>query len=76
MYNEYLETCLDQYMALSESKRRKFGNKYDPINFFVETFNYDVQFENEKSTDTITRTDKVESTDKEEPVHLSDMAPL
>ena len=63
-------------MAFSDNKRRKFSNKYDPINFFVETFNYDVWFENEKSTETATRIEKVGSTDKEESVDLSDIPPL
>ena len=30
--------------------KKQLGNKYDPINLFLETYNYDVWFENEKST--------------------------
>ena len=31
------------------------GSKYDPINFFLETYNYHVWFKNEKSTDIRTK---------------------
>ena len=33
-------------MALSDNKKRKLGNKFDPINVFLETYSYDVGFEN------------------------------
>ena len=33
-------------MALSNSKKRKLGNKYGPINLFLETYNYDDWLEN------------------------------
>ena len=36
-------------MALSDKKKRKLGNKYDPINLFLETYNYDDWFENKKN---------------------------
>ena len=40
-------------MALSENKKSKLGNKYNPVNlFFVDVYNYDEWFKNEKSTDT------------------------
>ena len=42
-------------------KKRKFSNKYDSINSFLEACNYDVWFESEESSDT-TKTDK-KSTD-------------
>ena len=29
-------------MALSNAKKRKLGKKYDPINLFLETYNYHV----------------------------------
>ena len=41
--------------------KRKLGNKYDPINLFRETYNYDVWFQSEESPDT-TKTDE-KSTD-------------
>ena len=42
MYNEYLETYFQQYMDLSDNKKGKLGNKYDPFNLFlVNTYNYD-----------------------------------
>ena len=38
------------------------GDKYDPINlFFVDTYNHDDCFKNEKSTDTTRNSDKAES---------------
>ena len=53
MYNEYLQTYFVQYMALSENKKSKFGNKYSPVNLFVvDAYNYDEWFKNEKLTDT------------------------
>ena len=62
MHNEYLETYFDQYMALLDDKKRKLGNKYDPVNLFlVETYNYDDWFKNEKLTDTTRKIDKEES---------------
>ena len=41
--------------------KRELGNKYDPINLFRETYNYDVWFQSEESPDT-TKTDE-KSTD-------------
>ena len=38
-------------MAFSDALKRKLGNKYDPTNLFLETYNYDVWFENKESTD-------------------------
>ena len=64
----YLETYFDQYMALSDSKKRKLGNKYDSVNLFLETYNYDDWFKNEKSANTTRKSDK-------ESVDLSDMPP-
>ena len=46
------------------------GNKDDTINLFLETYSYDVWFENEESAD------KEESTDKKESLDLIDMPPL
>ena len=31
------------------------GNKYDPINLILETYNYNIWFENEESDDTTSR---------------------
>ena len=60
MYNEYLGTYFDQYMALSDNRKSKLGNKYYPVNLFlVDTYNYDNWFKKEESTDK-----KEESTDK------------
>ena len=63
-------------------RKRRLGNKYDPINLFLETYDYDAWFENKESTDTTRKRDKEESTDrtrksdKEQSVDLSDMPPL
>ena len=46
-------------------------NKYNPINLFLEIYNYNIWFENEKLADTTSR-----KSDKGESVHLSDMPPL
>ena len=35
--NMYLGTYFDQFMTLSDNKRGKLGNKYDPVNLFLET---------------------------------------
>ena len=45
----------DEYKTLSDAQRTKLGNKYDPINLFRETYNYDVWFENVELTDTTWR---------------------
>ena len=69
MYNVYLDIYFDQYMASSDNKKRKLGNKYHANNFFLETYNYDDRFENKESTD------RIRKSDKEESVDLSDMPP-
>ena len=46
------------------------GNKYDTINLFLETYNYDVWFENEEPTD------KEKSADNNESADLLDMPPV
>ena len=51
LYNEYLEIYCDEYKALSDAHKRKLDNKYDPINLFLETYNYNVSFENQKLAD-------------------------
>ena len=61
MYNDYLKIYFDQYMALSDAKKRKLGNKYDPVNLFlVDAYNYDNWFENEEQSDTTRKSDKEE----------------
>ena len=52
-----LEICFYKYKALSDVKKRKLVNKYDPINLFLEAYNYDVWFESEESSNT-TKTDE------------------
>ena len=46
LYSEYLEICFNEYKALSDARKGKLGNKHDPINLFLETYNYDVSLEN------------------------------
>ena len=66
----HLEIYFDEYKTLSDVQKRKLGNKYDPINLILETYNYDVWFENEESVDNTRKIDKKESVD------LSDRPPL
>ena len=51
LYNEYLEIYFEENKALSDAKKRESGNKYDPINLFLEKCNYDIWSENEESVD-------------------------
>ena len=60
MYNMYLVTYFHQFMALSDNKKRKLCNKYDPVNLFLETYKPEDWFKN---------------CHKEESVDLSDMPP-
>ena len=55
MYNNASELCksylgvyFDQCKTLSDARKRELGKKYDPINLFLETYNYDNWFENEE----------------------------
>ena len=59
-----LETYFDEYNELSDAKRKDIELKYDPTNLFLKTYNYELWFENE------------ETTDREESLDLSDMPPL
>ena len=43
--------------SLFQILRKELGNKYNPLNLFLETYNYDIQFENEELSDT-TKSDK------------------
>ena len=67
MYNMYLETYSDQYMALS---KRKLGKKYDPDNLFLERYNYEDRFKNKGLADATRKSDTEESVD------LFEMPPL
>ena len=71
LYNDYLEIYFDEYKTPSDARKKELGNKYNPINLFLETYNYDVWFENEELIDTTSR-----KSDKEESVDLSDMLSL
>ena len=51
LYQQYLEISYLNKTALSDAKKIKLGNKYGPINFYLETYNNDVWFESEESTD-------------------------
>ena len=61
LHNDLLEIYFYKYKAVSDGKKGKLGNKYDPINLFLETYNYNVWFENEELSDA-TKTDE-KSTD-------------
>ena len=39
-------------MTFSDARKRKLGDEYDPVNLFLERYNYDVLFENEESSGT------------------------
>ena len=43
--------------------KKELGNKYNPINLFLETCNYDFWFWNEESTDTTKNSSNEESAD-------------
>ena len=58
-------------MTLSNARKKDLGNKCNSINLFLETYNYDGQFENEESYDTTSR-----KSEKEESIDLSDMLTL
>ena len=52
-----VKTHFDQYKTFSDAKK-KLGNKYDTINVFVKTCNYDTWFENDTElTDTKAKSD-------------------
>ena len=52
MYNEYLKTYFDQYMALSDNKISRLGYRYDPVNLFlVDAYDYENWYKKEESTD-------------------------
>ena len=70
LYNEYLGIYFDQYMTLSDAWEKNLGNKYNPINSFLETYNYNWWLENGESYNTTSR-----KSDKEESIDLSHMSP-
>ena len=49
--NKLLETYFDEYKKLSDAKRKNIKLKYDPTNFFLKTYNYDLWFGNEELND-------------------------
>ena len=62
MFQSYIMICLEyflkKYYKLSDLERKIIGSKYDPTNLFLETYNLEPQFENEKSTNTTRKSDK------------------
>ena len=76
LYNDLLAIYFNEYNQLSVAKRNKMKHKYDPIKLFLETCNYDVWFENEKSTDKEELSDTTRKSDKKDSVDLSDMPAL
>ena len=67
LYNNFLEIYYDQYNELSDAKKRKLGNNYDPETFFLKGHDYSGLVENKEES-----TDKEELADKEEYVDLFD----
>ena len=51
VYNKDLKIYINEYKALSDIQKIKLANKYDSINSFLVTCNYDVWLENEESGD-------------------------
>ena len=82
MYHEEIDIYFDQCIALSDNRKRKLGNKYDPINLLLKAYDYGVWFENEELINTIRKSDEEELTDKiwksnnGDPAVLLDMSPL
>ena len=62
-----LESFLKKYYKLSDVERKIIRSKYGPTNLFLETYNLEPWFENEKSTNTTRKSDKEE---------LDDLPPL
>ena len=77
LYYEYLGIFFNQYITISEVRKRRLGDNYDPENLFLDRYDYFVLSKTEKeSTDQDESTDKNESIDKEESVAISNMQPL
>ena len=70
LYNNLLKIYFDEYYELPDAKRNKMERNYNPIDLFLKTYNYDIWFETEETSDTTRKSDKEES------VNLSDMPPL
>ena len=61
LYNDFLGIYFDEYNKLPDATENKMEPKYDPDNLFLKTYNYDVWFENEESTNTSRESNKEES---------------
>ena len=70
LYYDLLATHFNEHNELSDAKRNTIKHKYDPKNIFLETYNFDIWFENEELSDTTIKNDKEVS------VGLSDVSPL
>ena len=58
-----LAIYFNEYHELWDAKRNKMKYKHDPIKLILETYKYDVWFENEEFTDKEELNDQEESTD-------------
>ena len=56
-YTTTVQKSILMNTSLFQILRKELGNKYNPLNLFLETYNYDIQFENEELSDT-TKSDK------------------
>ena len=63
LYNDFLGIYFNEYNEILDAKRNKMKHKYEPKKLFLETYNYDVWFENQESSDTKRKSDKEESVD-------------
>ena len=49
LYNEFLEIYFEEYIDLSDSKKKKenLNDKYDPTNLILDTYDYSIWFKKE-----------------------------
>ena len=46
LYSTYLRIYFGQHMAFPDASKKELGDKYNPINLFLDIYNYDDRFEN------------------------------
>ena len=63
LYNCLKGIYFDEYFELSDAKINKIKHKYDSQKLFLETHNYNVWYDNEKSSYTTRKCDKEEWSD-------------
>ena len=48
LYSTYLRIYFGQHMAFPDASKKELGDKCNPINLFLDIYNYDDWFENEE----------------------------